>query len=474
MTDRAHIGQDGFTIIEVLIAALILVLGAIATFGVLASAIHSTQRAKATQVALDRAQQELEALRSLGDEELALTGAPEHESSEASPNYRVLNGKFALKRGSVPTEYKELVENGSYRYASDEPLKYGVVSPGPTSFTSGDVSGKIYRYIVWRNDASCSAETCPGEKDYKQIIVAVRLNSTAGGNAPGGYVEVQSTAVDPEHSAADNPIPGSEGVVTAQQFFLSDTPCSSSGSTVRQTIAGDHLLHNTLGICASGLQTGKTEGAPDALLTGGPPDPTPEDPTTPLVYNYSTDYSTYNVPTPETAKGVQIRRDETSGCNYKPTGTTAPQWQVHRWVTDPMPKEFKMTSGEGLGSATIDFFTRALSDSQYTGKLCIYLFKREESGSKYTDTMIKDSEGGAAYWTFVPTSGNKYWPAGKWEEVTKEITFNPAQVKQGERLGLALSVERAGTGGDAIPILYDHPRYRSRIEVDTSTPLEGG
>jgi type II secretory pathway pseudopilin PulG len=465
--------EEGFTIIEVLIAAMILVLGAIATFGVLASAIHSTQRAKGSQIAQDKAQQELEALRSLSDEELALTSTPGHENEEASPNYRVLNGKFALKGGSVPSEYKEIVANGGTAYP-EVPLTKGVVSPA-TPFTSGEVSGTVYRYIVWRNDTSCAPETCPGEKDFKQIIIAVRLNSTTGGNTPGGYVEVQSTFVNPEHSAADNPIPGKEGVVTAQQFFLSDTPCSSSGTTIRQEITGDHLLHNTLGICASGLQTGTKEGAPDALLTGAPPDPTPEDVNTPLVYDYSTDYSAYNVPTAETAKGIQIRRDETSGCNFTPTGTTGPQWQAHRWVTDPMPKDFIMTSGEGQGSVTIDFFTRALSDSSYSGKLCIYLFKRQESGSTYKDERLKDLEGGAAYWTFVPSTGNKYWPSGKWEEVTKTLTFNgPVEVKKNERLGLALSVERAGTGGDAIPILYDHPRYRSRIEVDTTTPLEGG
>src|SRR3954454_9522237 len=264
--------QDGFTIIEVLIAALILVLGAIATFGVLASATVSTQRAKATQVALDRAQQELEALRSLDDEELALTSTPPHSNEEESPNYRVLSAKaeFALKGGSVPSEYKELAENGDVRYP-DETVEHGVVSPGPTSFTSGDVSGRIYRYIVWRNDASCAAETCPGEQDYKQIIVAVRLNATANKGTPGNYVEVQSTFVDPEHSAADNPIPGTEGVVTAQQFFLSDTACAAAGETVRQEPTADHLLHNTLGICSSGLQNGTTKGAPDALLTGAPP-----------------------------------------------------------------------------------------------------------------------------------------------------------------------------------------------------------
>ncbi|MGN6253906.1 MAG: type IV pilus modification PilV family protein [Solirubrobacterales bacterium] len=461
--------EDGFTIIEVLIAALILVAGAIATFGVLASASVNNQRAKATQIALDRAEQEMEVLRSLSDEELALTAAPSHSSEEGNPSYRVSNGKYAIKRSPV-SEYKEMVVNGGVRYP-DETLEHGVVSPGPTSFTNGDVSGKVYRYIVWRNDASCSSETCPGEQDYKQIIVAVKLNAKGNGGNPGGYVEVQSNFVDPEHSAADNPIPGAEGVVTAQQFFLSDTPCSSTGSTSRQEITGDHALHNTLGTCANGLQTGSTKGAPDALLTGPPPDPTPGDESTPLTYDYSSDYEQSPAPTPETAKGIQLRREEAAGCTYK-EGKSAPAWEEHRWVTDPMPKEFKMTTGEGTGQVTIDFFTRALSDSLYTGKLCIYLFKRSASES---DTLLANKEGGASYWTWLPSTTNNYWPHGGWEEVTLTLTFNgPVKIEKNERLGLALSLERASTQGDAVSILYDHPRYRSRIEVDTTTPLEGG
>lgn len=465
--------EDGFTIVEVLIAALILVAGAIATFGVLASATLDNQRAKATQVALDKAEQEMEVLRSLTDEELALTAAPPSSSEEGNPGYRynVSQGKYALKRGTPPSEYKEIVRNGGVRYPG-ETLEHGVVSPGPTSFTSGDVSGKVYRYIVWRNDTSCAPETCPGEQDYKQIIVAVKLNAKVGGGNPGGYVEVQSNFVDPEHSSADNPIPGAEGVVTGQQFFLSDTPCAAAGETLREEITADHVLHNTLGSCASGLQTGTTKGAPDTLLTGPPPDPTPEDASTPLAYDYSSDYE--NTPTPATAKGIQLRREESAGCAYK-EGKAAPAWEEHRWVTDPMPKEFKMTTGEGTGEVTIDFFTRALSDSQYTGKLCIYLFTREESGTSFTDTMLANNKGGATYWTWVPTTANKYWPREKWEEVTTTMTFNgPVVLKEKQRLGLALSLERAGTQGDAVSILYDHPNYRSRIEVATTTPLEGG
>jgi hypothetical protein len=51
----------------------------------------------------------------------------------------------------------------------------------------------------------------------------------------------------------------------------------------------------------------------------------------------------------------------------------------------------------------------------------------------------------------------------------------PYTIPAGSRLGVALSVERANTGpGDAIAIMYDHPNYRTRIEVDTSTPISGG
>lgn len=461
--------EDGFTIVEVLVAALILVLGAIATFGILVSATIDNQRAKGTQIALNKAQEELEAMRSLTDEELALTETPPPSSDESNPDFRVSNGKFAINRRTPTSERKELVVNGGYSYPL-EPITKGVVSPGPTSFTSGDVSGQIYRYIVWRNDPSCAPETCPGEKDYKQVIVAVKMDPKGNGSSPGGYVEVQSNFVNPEHSAADNPVPGHDGVVTAQQFFLSDTSCVASGEAVRAEPIADHALHNTLGTCAGGQQSGPTPGAPDALLTGAPPDPAPSDPSVPSLYDYSSDYS--NPITAATAKGIQIRREDTSGCNPAPEGSN-PQWQVHRWVTDRMPKDFVMTSGEGVGSATIDFFTRALSDSQYTGKLCIYLFVRKEDEAGAHDTPLANLEGGLPYWTYVPTQGNGEWWRNEWHEVPLTMRFRSKEIKEGERLGVALSVD-ATTQGDGVSILYDHPDYRSRIEIHTTTPLEGG
>src|SRR4029079_4641851 len=135
----------------------------------------------------------------------------------------------------------------------------------------------------------------------------VKLDQAGNLATQRGYVEVQSDFVDPTDSASKDPIPGSSGpVVTAQQFYLTDTTCSTSGSTTRAEISGDHSLHNTLGTCSNGPATGVSRGAPDALLTGAPPDPAPEDENIPALFQYSKD--SYLFP------GLAIRKDDSSGC----------------------------------------------------------------------------------------------------------------------------------------------------------------
>ena len=374
------------------VAALILSVGALTTFGLLSAATKNTQRAKATQVALNRAQQELEAMRSLTNDQLAMTAAPAHVSNQLSPNYRVSNGTFALVR-QPPSDYANMIVNGGSLYGGGF-VAGGIVTPGPTPFTSGDVSGDIYRYVVWRDDASCPDATCPGTQDYKQIVVAVKLDTPGNQSGERGYVEVASDFIDPTDSAVNDPIPGANGVETAQQFFLSDTPCAASGDDIAPGRSPATTCSTTRSAPApAGCRPAPSAGAPDALLLGGPPDPAPADPDDPLLYDYSDD--TYLEPTPDTDKGVQIRRDDTSGCHYVPTGTTNPESQVHRWVTDPMASDFTMTE-----KVTLEFYTRTLGDGSYSGTLCVYLFRRHETGTApdvvATDTQLTDKSGRAS------------------------------------------------------------------------------
>src|SRR3954447_24867855 len=104
--------QGGFTIVEVLVAALILTIAAMTTFGLLSSATKNTVRAKATQVALDRAQQEVEKLRSMTNKQLAMRSIPPPSSRELDPGFRVnaAAGTFALSRTPLG-EYEKLVYN---------------------------------------------------------------------------------------------------------------------------------------------------------------------------------------------------------------------------------------------------------------------------------------------------------------------------------------------------------------------------
>lgn len=468
-------GEAGLTIIEVIVAALVLALGALSTFGVLAAATKNAQRARASQVALDRAQQELEALRSLKSEQLALTTLPAHAASPLDPNYRVSGGEFGTIRSDPSGSLEAMVYNGSSLYGG-ETVEGGAIVPGPLQFSSGNVHGKVYRYVVWRNDSNCPEDTCPGSQDYKQIIVAVKLDTPSNESGERGYVEVASDFIDPEDSSLKDPVPGSEGVAGKQQLFLSDTPCATSGTTERAEITGDHLLHNTLGTCASGMQSGTELGAPDALLLAQAPDPEPANELNPPLYDYSSD--SYLEGTAETDKGTQILRDDTSGCHFDPTGTTDPESQVHRWVTDPMASEFKIGTGDATeANATLEIYTRSLNESYYHAELCVFLFKREESGSppEAEDTLLGKQGSSKSYWQYTPGSG-AFWPTEKWTSVRipMEIDDVPYPIPAGARLGVALSFNRAGTGTEAVPIMYDHPNFPSRIEIETTTPIEGG
>lgn len=446
--------------VEVVIATLVLVVGSLATFGVLRAATTNAQRAKGTQVALDRAQQEMEALHGLPFSELALTTTPPQSTDPLNPGYRVnqSQGTFALTR--------EPTEEASPPELVVDP-ESGVVTP-EEGFESGGVTGTVYRYVVWRNDRACGA-ACP----YKRVVVAVKLAQLGNESAEHGYVELQSDFIDPTASATHESRAGGSEVNSPQQFYLTDTPCSGIGATEAESwsqreATGDHPLHNTLGTCASGLQEGAANGAPDALVLGAPPGPPPTELSSLPVYDYSHDYAGQLALAPEAAKGIQLMPDATGGCHFEPTNAAEKQWDVHRWVTDRMPFDFTLN-----GKATADFFTRSFNGGSYSGALCIYLFYvheyKENEELKFAETPVVNSATGNRYWTYSGQE-NGEWPRSEWTEVPVPMEFATTEILKGDRLGVAFSVDGSSDPG-AIPLLYDHPDYRTRLEVETSTPL---
>jgi type II secretory pathway pseudopilin PulG len=447
--------EAGFTVVEVTIAGVLLIIGALAIFQVFDTASRNTYRAEQSQVANDIAQQELERLRALTYSQAAMTSYPTFSSDPRHPNNRVSGTDYKLNPdGTSPAP---MVGNGSAMDSGGQ-VSGGTVNPGPTAFNNGDVSGKIYRYVVWRDDPTCSNSVCPGTQDFKRAIVAVTIDDTAI-SSDRSYVEVQSDFIDPNDKllTETNVPPG--GTVTADQFYLSDTTCEADGTTSRVEPSADHLLHNTLGKCADGVRTGTTPGAPDALLRTVPADPFPLDPTLPDTFDFADD--TYLEPTPDFDDGLQMLRGDSNGCSYSPGGAN-PEAKIHRWVTDPLAANYHMS-----GHATLEISSKTINGAVHTGKICVFLFVRTTVGTVVTDTQITDSGTGLPHWTYQPP-GN--WTSGSWGLYRVGLDFPSTTIAAGKRLGVAISVERAGSPGH-LQFIYDHTKFDSRLEIETTTPL---
>ena len=102
--------DGGFTVVEVLVAAVLLAITAIAVFGLVDAASRNNYRSQQSQVVNDRLQQEMEKLKQVPYDQLALTSLPTHSSASNDPNSRVSGTTFNVSQSG--TNYEGLVYNG--------------------------------------------------------------------------------------------------------------------------------------------------------------------------------------------------------------------------------------------------------------------------------------------------------------------------------------------------------------------------
>ena len=132
------------------------------------------------------------------------------------------------------------------------------------------------------------------------------------------------------------------------------------------------------------------------MLLNQPPDTDPGDPGLPNPRDYSND--AYLEPVPDTDRGVQILRQPGPGCDYSPAAPPAAEAQIHRWVSDPVPQAFRMT-----GKAVLEVSTRAINDANHRGRICVYLFVRQETPGPVptvTDTPILNAATLSPFFTY--------------------------------------------------------------------------
>lgn len=450
--------EEGISLIEALVAALLAALVTLAVLAAFDTSRRASFRAEQSQVAGDRAQQELESMRRLSYGEIALTSQPTGSADPADPRSRISGTTFALaENGTSPAELA--VDGGPL--VGGGTIEDAAIDPGPTPFSSGDVSGSIYRFVVWQDDPSCNtAGVCDGEQDLKRIIVVVSLDATGVGGTRA-YTEVQSDIVDPSDTVfTDNDQPELGDIVVAQQFWLSDERCTDTGEPAHRDPLTDpltpHDVRDTRGHnCESG-----TSDRPDALLT-----------TPPLNTDATVDFATDAALEPDPPAladadaGIQFQVGGSNGCQFKPTGATGHQ-QAHIWVSKKLPSDFELTGG-----ATLELWTRTIAGVTTPGKLCVILFERTEDplGSlPPTDVRMEDLQNsGNLFYTQAVTD----WPHTDWAKLRIPLTFSSTTALAGERIGVQVALEKSGSPSDQLEFMYDQVQYESRLEVETTTPL---
>jgi type II secretory pathway pseudopilin PulG len=463
-------GERGMSLIEVVIAGLLLVIASLAVITVVNASIHNNFRAQQSQVVADRMQQELETITQTPYAQLAMTSAPAASAGPNTPSSRVSGTNFAIDRAGGTL--RPMAYNGG-AIPQGGTVSGGTVAPGGPSdpsahFTSGNVKGTIYRYVVWDNQASCPAPAAPC---MKRAIVAIVLDPTASGGTHV-YQEVQGQVFDPGAKRNTGGNPGGDGFVP-WTFWLTDTACNFSS---RQPITADHLTHNTRSTCGtanSGSRTGSNAGPPDLMYTQAPPvDNSFPDDQQPL-YDYATDVEPSSGP--NTDKGLQ----ELSSGNCSTLQTLVDglplglgnlfdgnnYLKVHKWLSQKVPAGFNNILFHG--DATLNLWTQTINNGIYGGGVCVWLARELNILGQAIDVPIVHLSGGLEAVAYHQNP----WPHGGWTEISIPIPIDVGtNLLVGYQLGLAVAVDQSNTGG-GLQFAYDAPSYDSRLQVQTSGSL---
>jgi prepilin-type N-terminal cleavage/methylation domain-containing protein len=187
MAHSRQIGSEhGFTLIEVLVAIVLLSMALLAVARTFDSSRRLTTAAERKETASQVGEREIERLLSQGYGALATTAPSTDGSSPNDPTYYV---KSTCPSVSLAPPCYQWDQSGPATTANTEPLvlNAGAQSPGPIPWTAGSLSGSLYRFVTSVDDP-CVA--CPYAKDqstttdYRRVTVALTIDGPGGPTKP--------------------------------------------------------------------------------------------------------------------------------------------------------------------------------------------------------------------------------------------------------------------------------------------------
>jgi prepilin-type N-terminal cleavage/methylation domain-containing protein len=519
---RLLAAHDGLSLIELLVALLILAVGILSTYGVYNSSTHATSVSEAQQAEIHQAQREIERLQSLPYKRLVLARAPATSTNPNNPGYYVYappGSCPAVSEGGVPTftwsqkkgeeRADQLIIKGcwyEYEKASkirvkeqleftEQEEKEGATGvEQETSWKDGRLSGSVYDYITWiTKDPNCNAGAgCPKVNDYKRITVEVTNNSPTGPSAPRAPVLVSAIVANPHevpvggNPNSGNPLDTTEvkctnglvkeakcdyglGNQTANTWYLTN---SAEEAGYQEPSANNSCMHYTNALvpsvcggtaeaqnCSLSSSTFTSCPQPDLLYPTAPPEGIKQE------YDFSPHiFTELEIPASTGGRALKRNSNATSCAATPPNDATAGEL----WATQPLGAKLKLT---GRGGMTLNTQTLRGTPAEVTLCVGVYLEKPVLDSTGNTLKLLdplnllninsKDSEQlGVAGFTMTP------WPT---VPTALSFTFEYMLVAKEAAQGSSIAVwvwPTAGPG-EGIVIQYDAPSVASSVQINS-------
>jgi prepilin-type N-terminal cleavage/methylation domain-containing protein len=374
--------EDGFTLIEVLVAALVLVIGIGAMVATFNAARRLTLVGERQSSMAHRAQAELERIKSLPYSEIALTGTSPSWSSNAG-DYTYVSAPSgtcpSAPSGAAPTYQPDHSQLGTTAYplvingctytlnGTQTTLTGGQLAP-VTPWTDGRFSGNVYDFVTWYSDPTCSqtstpGSACPTTNDYKQVTIVVTLT---GATQPSHPAILSAFLPNPDQNSSQNLLTsgstycGSTGqqpctntlTGTPVQYFLCDS--SYSGSSCSPPPCTGNNLHDTL------VALGLIAPAPDLLGSTLPTGSCTNSTGTPTPPCYGLDILTG-------CQGLPIVPTGNSTCGSPPANNS----EAHSWVTPGIPSGITVNL---TGNGSLTTYIESASGVSVNATVCLGIY----------------------------------------------------------------------------------------------------
>ena len=160
--------EDGFSIVEVLVAALVLSVGVIAMIATFDASRRLTGVAERQTLMVHRAEREFERVAALPFTQVAMTATPAHSADPQNPNYYVTTATpatFQWDRNSAGTAEPFAVDPaGTFTPTTEASAQPCPAATNPCKWSDGLQSGYVYDFITWHYDSVCNGgSVCPAQ-----------------------------------------------------------------------------------------------------------------------------------------------------------------------------------------------------------------------------------------------------------------------------------------------------------------------